>query len=171
MISFLKNCPFKTVSCGSAKNKINLDRCGKYPGQLYPLPSLLDRPSCGWTTVLQVLEECVLYLIIPLPSLLDRPSCRWATGLQVLQECVLFHPSVSLHPFCKPPTCLQTLQECVYLFIPQRPLLNIPSVNHQHAYCSTSGKPTHLFRTKCEPGFCIRRRSGTHVIPTLARGE
>jgi hypothetical protein len=23
----------------------------------------------------------------------------------------------------------------------------------------------------CKPGFCIRRRSGTHVIPTLARGE
>ncbi len=23
----------------------------------------------------------------------------------------------------------------------------------------------------CKPGFCIRRRSGTHVIPTLARGD
>jgi hypothetical protein len=23
----------------------------------------------------------------------------------------------------------------------------------------------------CKPGFCIRRRSGTHVIPTLARSE
>jgi hypothetical protein len=72
MISLLKNCFFKTVSCGSAKNKINLDRCGKHSGQL-----------------------------IPLPSLLDRPSCRWTTGLQVLQECVPFHPSeASIEPSC-----------------------------------------------------------------------